>query len=257
METPLSVFHSQVCLSPLEELGMDLGMSGDGIPGSGPCAMEPPVSRTSTVSLSPVSYPIGSHCVVELSWLLRPGVATLQISNSAGPKWNSWSPPNLPHLQSFPPQVLATPFHCSGWNILILTPVVTCRFSPHIIKQFSDTSRVSYNSIHFWLYIPEGSLRSIGEGLNLMRLSPLQMLIVRPGACLCFWPINYKSKVPITSLHSNDLLGRLTDLRKPVYNPRRSVSAELVLRLMESQTIFIIDTPCFYPAPKALLKLPT
>lgn len=61
-----------------------------------------PVSHASTVSLSPASYPMGSHCVVELSWLLRPGVATLQISNSAGPKWNSWSPPNLPHLPSFP-----------------------------------------------------------------------------------------------------------------------------------------------------------
>lgn len=40
------------------------------------------------------------------------------------------------------------------------------------------------------------------------------------------------------------------------FNPRWFVSAKLVLRLMESQTIFIIDIACFYPAPKALLKLP-
>lgn len=56
---------------------MDLGMSGDRILESGPCATEPPVSPTSIVSLSPISHPIGLYRVMELSGLLSPKVVTL------------------------------------------------------------------------------------------------------------------------------------------------------------------------------------
>lgn len=68
---------------------------------------------------------------------------------------------------------------------------------PHISKQFSITSWVSYNSAHFWHY-----------------LAP----VTNPGCCLCFWLTGYVSEVPTTlSFSSINLLKWLTELREIFY----------------------------------------
>ena len=91
-------------------------------------------------------------------------------------------------------------------------------------------SRVSYNSIHFWLYIPEGSLRSIGEGLSPtgMPLLPHPHLLMHTQIrCSCkvlaitcasgLPAIDQRFSWPPNKLGSVNFLEWLTELREIFY----------------------------------------
>lgn len=150
METPLSVFHSRICLSPLEELGMDLGMSGDGDSRVRPlCYGDPCVTHF--------------HCVPE-PCLIPNWITLCRRAQLAPQTWGCYSAnlklsrskvellvsPKPASLAVFPIPGLSKSF----FPLLRMKhsdPDANCnvQVSPHITKQFSDTSRVSYNSIHF------------------------------------------------------------------------------------------------------------
>lgn len=88
-------------------------------------------------------------------------------------------------------------------------------FSPH--QPILGHQLVSYNSAQSDSTYLEIVLDPKGQPLSLSRLppSPLQMPITGPGCPPCL--ISYQSEVPATSLDSVDLLERLTELRKTVY----------------------------------------
>lgn len=103
----------------------------------------------------------------------------------------------------------------------------------YTIRQFSDASRVSDNSTQFWYYLPAGSIRihwlriqyhkidahslTLDTSLKPRLLLPvlltnclqirdsnkslqLGLLLASQGCYLYFWPISYRSEVPMTSI---------------------------------------------------------
>ena len=99
---------------------------------------------------------------------------------------------------------------------MILYPIPTCGVFPHMTKQFSDTSWVSYGSTQFnslstWRYhqIPQVKGSILQGGL------PLQIPIASPGCLLCFWSTDYRLEIPTTPfLGWINLLEKLTKLRE-------------------------------------------
>lgn len=80
-------------------------------------------------------------------------------------------------------------------------------------KQFSQTSRVSYNSTQFQLYLyPEMTSGLTGQGLSPPRrpLSHFTQQLASPGCPLCFRPTGYRLQVPST-LCSFSFLEQLTE----------------------------------------------
>lgn len=74
-------------------------------------------------------------------------------------------------------------------HVTILIPIPVCGFSSHI-KQFSDTSWMTYNSTQLWHYLPGDGVRPHRLGLTRRRLptTSTSMPVVSQGCYLCLWP---------------------------------------------------------------------